>query len=190
MPGFTEHRSRLFAGGTYFRSVGQGQDKNDISLEITLGAADATLTVRILGVFQESFTVGQTAVLGVCTGGITALRSAVNGGSSIIEMPARGTDIFDSGTDDPGNCLSAFADTNMSGGDGAPANATQAFLDTIFTGTELGGRSMIAVRSTEDANGNPVDPPASRRVQQWDGTQWIQYTNSIPGQCPVDGPPV
>lgn len=187
MPAFAEHRSRLFAGGTYFRSLGQSQSQNDISLEVTVGVADATLNVRVQGSLQESYTVPQVLVLGVCTGGITAMRAAVNGGSSLIEMYARGLDIFDGGADDPSNCLTAFPDTNMTGGSGAPQDATQAFLDTIFTGLE---RTMIVVSDTEDINGNPITPPTSRRVQQWDGTQWIQYSNLVQGACPVDGPPV
>ena len=131
----------------------------------------------------------------VCSGGIGALRTAVNAGSSIIEMTSRGFDIFDrtppgpSGlpnTDPVNNCVTAFGPINPAGGSGPPSGANQAFLDALFTGTE---RSIIIIDTTENDIGASVDPSILRHVQQWDGTQWIQYANSSQGSCPIDGPP-
>jgi hypothetical protein len=196
-PGFVEHRSRLFAGGTFFRSIEQGQDQNDISLEAIITPTDITLNVYVLAVLQETFVVPQVFVIGgppdfigSCSGGIPALRAAVNDsitGSNIIEMPVRGFDIFDFGTDPVDDCLSAFSTISMAGGSGPPAGANQAFLDSIFTGTE---RTLVIIITTEAANGFPITPGADRRVRQWDGTQWIQYANLVQGSCPIDGPPV
>jgi len=202
-PGFTEHRSRLTAGGTFFRSIDQGQDENDISLEATVSPTTITLDVRILGVIQETFVVSQIFVPGTpggpgtppmppptdptCTGGIAALRAAVNDGTTgslIIEMTPRGFDIFDGGADPDDNCLSAFVDTSMIGGSGPPSNPSIAFLDSIFTGPE---RTMLIIDTTEDITGFPVTPPPSKRVLQFDGVDFISYCNLVPGACPLEG---
>ncbi len=190
-PAFTEHRSRLFAGGTFFRSIRQGNDRNNLSLEAIVTPATITLNVRFSAAIEEVFVVPQVFVPlpppGVCIGGIAALRSAVNAGSTFIEMPARGFDFFDSGTDPINNCLISFPDTPMTGGSGPPTVGIQSFLDSVFTGTE---RTMIVIDTTENATGFPVTPPTSRRVQQWNGTQWSIYSNLVQGACPVDGGPV
>jgi hypothetical protein len=192
----------LFASGTFFRSIEQGTSQNDISVEAIVTEISApfdfevTCNVYILGVLQETFVVPQIIVPQpmpdppICTGGIGALRTAVNDGvtgSDIIEMTARGVDEFDSGGEDPdNNCVTAFGPINMAGGSGPPSGANQAFLDSLFTGTE---RSIIIIDTTENATGKSVDPSILRRIQQWDGTQWIQYANVAQGSCPIDGPP-
>jgi hypothetical protein len=206
---YTEHRSRLFASGTFFRSIEQGTAENDISLETIVTQISApfdfevTLNVYVLGVLQETFVTPQVIVPQlpdppICTGGISAMRAAVNDGvtgSNIIEMPVRGFDIFDrsppglSGlpnADPIDNCVTAFGPINLAGGDGPPSGANQPFLDSLFTGTE---RSIIIIATTERADGFSVDPSVLRRVQQWNGTQWIQYANTTQGACPIDGPP-
>jgi len=180
----------LFAGGTYFRSIDQGISENDISLEVTVVldtgmTYDVTLTVSILGTPTEVLAVTQTEPVlpGPCTGGISALRAEVNANSSIIEMYPRGSDFFDpGGADAADNCVTAFADTSMSGGDGPPSNATQPFLDSIFTGNQ---RTIVMIDTYEDDTGFPSDPPTSIRIQQYDGTDFITYSNLIQGNCPV-----
>ena len=193
---YTEHRSRLFAGGTFFRSIEQGTSENNTSLEAIIANDEITFNVYILGVLQETFNVPQVLVIPIppalphCTGGINALRAAINDGvtgSNIIEMPARGFDVFDIGGMDPeSNCLSAFGPINLAGGSGPPSTANQPFLDALNTGTE---RSIIMIDTTENVTGKSVDPSILRRIQQWDGTQWIQYANIVQGSCPIDGPP-
>jgi hypothetical protein len=188
-PGFTEHRSRLFAGGTFFRSIEQGQDQNDISIEATVTLSSITLDVRVLGVLEETFVVPQIAGVfpAPCTGGIDALRLAVNDGitgSIIIEMPTRGFDFFDSGTDPIDNCLTAFVDAPLTGGSGPPTVGVQPFLDSIFTGSE---RTLLTIITTESITGFPVTPGSDRRVQQWNGVAWVTYSNLVQGSCPVDG---
>ncbi len=102
-------------------------------------------------------------------------------------MTPRGVDDFDTGGMDPdNNCVTAFGPINMAGGSGPPSTANQPFLDSLFTGTE---RSIIIIATTENAVGKSVDPSILRRIQQWDGTQWIQYANVAQGSCPIDGPP-
>lgn len=199
---YTEHRGRLFASGTFFRSIEQGTEQNDVSLETIVTQISApfdfevTLNVYILAVLQETFVVPQIVIPGIfpdpptCSGGITALRAAVNDGvtgSNIIEMPPRGVDVFDIGGVDPeNNCVTEFGPINLAGGSGPPSGANQPFLDSLFTGTE---RSIIIIDTTENAIGKSVDPSVLRRVQQWDGAQWIQYANVTQGACPIDGPP-
>jgi len=147
---YTEHRSRLFASGTFFRSIEQGTAENGISVETIVTEISApydfevTCNVYILDVLQEVFVVPQIIVPQpipnppVCTGGISALRTKINADSNIIEMPARNFDIFDPlpNADPVNNCVNAFGPINMAGGSGPPSTANQAFLDSLFTGTE------------------------------------------------------
>ncbi len=196
-----EHRSRLFIGGTFFRSINQGVDENDISLEVILTPAglntdDIELKVRVLGVVQETFMASQTFVVmsGTYTGGISSLRSVVGSGSptnnsSYIEMYPRGIyplgDFFDiSGADAASNGISAFTDTAMTGGDGPPSNATLPYLDSIFTGPE---RTIVMLSTHENDLGFSVLPPPSKRIRQYDGTNFISYCNDVQGACPLEG---
>jgi len=198
-----EHRSRLFIGGTFFRSIDQGIDENDISLEVILTPVggmtdDITLNVRVLGVIQETFLTSQTFNVGPGTysGGISALRGVVGDGvtvipsdSDIIEMYPRGIypagDFFDvSGSDAADNGLGAFADTSMVGGSGPPSVPPQVFLDSIFTGPE---RTIVILSSTEDSLGASIFPPPSKRIRQYDGINFISYCNDVQGACPLEG---
>lgn len=191
-PGYPEHRSRLTAGGTFFRSIEQGQDRNNITLELikTGGFSPFTFTlnIRFNGNLVETFTQLQTETPTVippppttCSGGISGLRTQVNA-SNFIQMTARGFDIFDGGLDDPGNCLSPFAEQNMVGGDGEPPISTP-LINSIRTGPE---RTIIIITTTEDNTGSPVTPPASKRIKQFDGTNFITFRNLIPGDCPLN----
>ena len=104
-------------------------------------------------------------------------------------MPARNYDVFDPfpNADPANNCVTSFGPINLAGGDGPPTVGNQPYLDSLFTGTQ---RSVIIIDTTEDDTGESVTPPASRKVQQWDGIQWTQYANLVQGACPLDGPPV
>jgi len=192
-PGFHEHRSRLFAGGTFFRSIRQGSIRNSISLEAIVvggGPQTVTLNVRFQGVLSETFVITQTTSVGpppTCNG-IANLRAAVNNvitGSKLIEMRTRGFDFFDNGVDDSDDCVVAFSNTSMTGGSGEPDPIFERpFIDAIRTGPE---RTMIIIRTTEDITGFPITPPSTRRVKQFDGKKWVLYTNLVQGQCPIDG---
>ena len=85
-------------------------------------------------------------------------------------MPIRGTDIEydDLGVD--AICLGAFAQTSLSGGTGGPTDSTS--IAGIRTGPD---RTVFIVESTEDIDGQDINPPASRKVNQWDGSTWISY---------------
>jgi hypothetical protein len=185
-PTYTEHRARLFAGGTYFRSKLQGDTWNDTTIQVVDNLNDTfTCTVSHPHYPAETYAVSQTPGAlpeDPCTpNGITGLRAAINANSdSIVEMYVRATDVLDTGSDDP--CLSAFTATQMSGGSGAPTD--DAGLAAIRTGP---ARSIIIVGTHEDINGNPVLPPPSRRVQQWNGIAWTSYCNASPGECPGEG---
>jgi hypothetical protein len=197
MPVYNTHRSRLFEGGTYFRSILQSESWNDITLSIHEGTTDPpeSITGFILTVSHPSFPIevyvveqGPPPVITdppadppeMCTPGIADLRELVNTGSLLIEMPERGDDIeFDlDGEDD--TCLSEFPPTLMEGGEGAPTDS--AGLSSIRTGPE---RSVIRVATEEAYDGTPTDPPIERRVQQWNGTVWVEYSNNVPGACPT-----
>ena len=200
-PQFVEHRSRLISGDAFFRSIDQSSSVNFISLEITESGGNKTLDIRRYNsasgspsvpvgspIESEQFTV----VAGV--GGspcipddIASLRSALEGspGSTLVEMTVPvGFDIFDPRNDEVA-CLPLFNETLMGGGSGGPTD--DAGLASIRTGPE---RTMFIIRSTEDDTGVNTAPPASRRVQQWDGTQWISYCNLVGGSpqpCPLEG---
>ena len=174
-------RSRLFAGGTYFRSIDQGGDRNGISLEAVVSGSGVDLNVRFDGSLIETISVAQTVnASGNCIGGgISSLRTAVNASSTLVEMPARGTDINDSGTDASSNCVSAFGDTSMAGATGPSADP--AFIAAIRTGAE---RALVIISTEENSVGFPTAPSAAEKVLQFDGTDFIPYSNLIPGQCP------
>jgi hypothetical protein len=189
------NRSRLFAAGTYFRSIAQGQGENGLSIEIQITPAgpanvdDIALIVRRDGIIQETINTQQTHVLippgSPCTGGISALRAAVNANSTEIYMQTRGVDFQDpGGTDAVDNCVTAITDTSMAGGNGPPSNASQAYLDSIFTGKQ---RTLVMISTYEDFVGFPSDPPPSLRIQQYDGTNFISYCNDVQGACPLEG---
>jgi hypothetical protein len=166
------------------------------SSPIAIDTYDITLVVRRDGVIMEKHystqevTISPPDSINPCIGGIGSLRTIVNNDSTIIEMRARGKDFFDLlGSDPDDNCLIAFNDTSLTGGSGAPI-PTQPLLDSIFTGNQ---RSMIIISTTEGINpdfdptvdGFPVLPPDDRHVQQYDGTEFIQYINKTPGACPI-----
>ena len=189
-----EHRSRLTAGGTFFRSIAQGRDRNQLSLEVTVVSTgpltfDVTLFVRFGGGSPvETFMVTQTENnAGDCiSGGISALRSAVNSSSTLISMPSRGTDFFDSGMDAATGCMSAFSDTSMTGGDGALDPSVPADLAIILAIRTGPTRTLLIISTTENAVGFPVTPPPSNRVRQFDGTVFISFCNLTAGVCPLD----
>lgn len=186
-PGYTENRARLFAGGTYFRSKLQGPSWNNTQVRV-IDNLNGTLTCTVTHPSYpiETYIVTQTP--GALPGdpcspnGIGSLRTAMNNNpTSILELYTRGIDMFDIGGEDA-PCLSAFPFVSLSGGSGGPTDS--AGLAGIRTGPT---RSIIIIRTQEDINGYPITPPASKRVQQWNGTSWISYCNTIPGQCPGEG---
>lgn len=103
-------------------------------------------------------------------------------------MPTLGLDIYDTrsaeadgdGVLTPG--LQPFVRTPLTGGVGAPSDAST--LASIRTGPT---RSIYIVRSIEDNTGTDVFPPASQRIQQWNGAMWISYCNNVQGSCPGEG---
>ena len=181
-----EARSRLTAGDTFFRSIDQGEDRNDISLELgvsgpAVGSQIVALDVRFDGSLIETINVSQTVnASGDCTaGGVGDLRTAVNASSTLVEMPARGFDINDGGADASSGCVSAFGDTSMTGATGPSADP--AFIEAIRTGAE---RALVIISTREDSTGFPATPSQGDKVLQFDGTDFIPYSNLVPGQCP------
>jgi hypothetical protein len=194
LPIYNLARSRLFDGGTFFRSkLGpgdtQGIEDNDIALAVENTAIDEmTLIVYYLDVEVERYAVFQVdnctppgippPPAGIGTGvGIPALRAAT-ASSEYISMPPRATDAQDPCVlvmmievcpeDDP--CLSTFAKTNMTGGSGP----TEASVPSIRTGPD---RTFIFIDSKEDDNGTPFDPGPGQNLNQWnfDITEWVAF---------------
>lgn len=174
-PLYAEHRSRLTTGECFFRSKNQGPDENLISVECGV----STFTVY----FDNQ--VVQTYNISTGIGGISALRVLItNDVDSIIEMPALNYDVHDERAteDDVLIGLVSFPKTSLTGGSGGPT--TDAGLSAIRTGPE---RTIFILSSMESANGSDVTPPASKRIQQWNGTEWISYCNLTAGECPKEG---
>lgn len=195
-------RSPVGLGGTFFRSKNTGTAQNDLSLEMVYDGIDDdyTLTVRDDGTIVETFGPhgGQGApVDGICPGNlIGTFRSDVNTNSTYIEMPtidyggesasSSPLPIFESATDDAG-CLSAFSETSLFGGNGAPASPTVSG-DPAETQPRTGPeRTLYVVTSTEIVTNTPADdgqsynPIPAEKIKQWDGTAWIDYEVNV---CP------
>jgi hypothetical protein len=199
-PVYPEHRSRLFAGGTYFRSLEQNPSQNNISLQIADnidGNPDKfRLTVRYYEVLGQSVTATETydviQVPGLGDGEYTCdinaillLRTAVNGASQYIEMYPRGTDLgFDYRGEDvivsDNGCLTTILETFMSGGTGGPTGPEQ--IAKIDTGPQ---RTIIVISTSEKENGESANPLPHKKIMQWNGNEWITYSNNITGQCPL-----
>lgn len=186
-PIYAEHRSRLFEGGTFFRSKEQGPEQNLIEIEC-LGSPYNVVNIYDNNVLTETYVVTFGA------GSIADLRFQVTNRGvfpdtnppSIIEMLEVTIDYYDNRTDEPDDGilggLVPFVRVSLIGGEGGPT--TDAGLASIRTGPE---RTMFILSTTEDTDGSPLTPPASKRVKQWNGTSWISYCNLTVGNCPLEG---
>lgn len=190
-PGYPETRARVTVAGLFFRSKGFGPERNDISIEIpTTGEYAGKCLVRVDDDIVEVY----APTLGV--GGIANLRSLITANmDSVIEMTELSFDIHDARTvenDAAGDPLAippttdgglvAFTRTFLVGGQGGPTS--DAGLASIRTGPE---RTLVIIVTTEDIHGNTVDVPLSRKTRQWNGAEWINYSNTTPGACPKEG---
>lgn len=179
-------RSRLFAGGTFFRSKltvpgdsdFQGTICNSIALSVVSAGTAFDLIVYFDNVEVERYSTTQSLTCSMISpsGAIADLRSKT-ASSIYISMPARGTDEEDAlGVDD--FCLSFFAKTSMSGGVGPSEND----VSSIRTGQE---RTIAYISTQENANGKPV---SSKSLIQWnyDTLQWIAYVLDADCALPDD----
>ena len=203
-PSFNETRSRLFAGGTFFRSKNGSTSANLISIEYVDDAGSIRLNVYDNNVLTETF--GPVAFDAPDLGAIDpplcvlsanpAMRLLVNEVSNLIQMPpldhggsAGGAATWTAANlpDDtiPGDdCAVLFVKISLTGGDGPPTDASG--LASIYTGPE---RTLSILRLTEivlDTSADPgilVDPPSNKKVIQWDGNNWIPYIPNT--ECPI-----
>lgn len=193
IPIFTEKRARLKAGGTFFRSKGAGLDKNNIQLSLIESPTDTfILNVYKDGTLVESFgpytQIPNSSTPGECSTSIfPSLRYDINLNSNYIEMPTldegaseiQGSNTWNASTDES-TCATAFTLTNLSGGDGGPANIND-MSPPPRTGPQ---RSLIAFDMSEIVNDNHTDngllinPPQDKKIKQWDGNNWIPYDSS------------
>jgi len=184
-PIYNEHRSRLFAGGTFFRSrliIGtevMSDACNDISIECVFDMLNLEMivTIRYQAVIVKTYVIPQeddTMNPGECSpNAINGLRTEMNTNdpNDYVWMPPR---MYDTAYDDSGidgDCLLEFPETYMSGGEGGPQDDST--ITSIRTGPE---RTIIIIATTEDEYGEPAAVPADRKVQQYDGTNWVTYT--------------
>ena len=190
LPSGDVKRSRLAAGGSFYRSVETGatSDVNNISLTCTVTFRETVGDIDFYDVVfdytddtgapQPTITVEQrydTLNTIYTLNGITQLRAALSG-NSIVRMP---TD--DSGTAGSGytsvsdaDHISSFSGT-MSGGLQLPVSGgSPVDLDTIRTGPTY-TLAHIAQSDTAE-NGDWVDINA---ISEWDGSQWTEHPSSL-----------
>lgn len=158
----------------FFRSRDLSSSTNQLSVELT---ADRVLIVR------DGEDIRHTHPISPGAGAVQIVRSVLAG--SEIEMPILGIDVHDSrasegdGDSITDSGLTQFNRTYLVGGSGATSQ-----INTIRCGPS---RTISIVATTEDVFGNVVSPPASRRIRQWDGADWISYCNTTQGSCPING---
>lgn len=181
-------RSRITAGGTFFRSVetaGSATVNNivlscTITLTGTVGDIDTYDVIfnytDPLGVSQTPITVEQKidtgAPGGVTLSGIDELRTALSG-NSIVTMPLNDTpEPWVAATDDA-DFLSAFGgspEVNMTGGVGLPI-----YSSGIRTGPTY---ALFHIDNADTAeNGDNV---TVNEISEWDGinNQWISHPST------------
>ena len=200
-------RSRLFAGGTFFRSKlnyggdndFQGSICNEIELQVSIVSTTVTLNVYFEDELVESYTTSQGVDCGsvgpgdggeiITYNAIGKLRSLTSS-SKYITMPARGTDEEDpsvrlgpgeTGAPADALCIDSFGRTNMKGGSGPGANN----LTSIRTGPD---RTIVFIRTKENANGEIIEPGAGNNLQQWDydAEAWIPFIQDADCALPAD----
>lgn len=208
-PGYSETRARLF-NETLYRSKLPGITQNQIQIELKPAVPGPGWVLNVYdttGALAETFTTSMVDSTSpnptpppatICVPKVAdALRTLVNAGSSLIEMPTTdhggtvsSTPIFMSSNDPtmspPGDdCVVAFGPTFLA--DGSPlGNASSLPLSPsgISTGPE---RTMLIVTLSEIVtgtaadNGQLVDIPNKGR--QWDGTDWIPYIPNADCAC-------
>lgn len=189
-PSYELHRSRLsvtpsgmLATPLFFRSKDQNNESNLIEVELV-----DTPTPQLRIIFDGS--VVKTYAVSLGAGGIAGLRMLIQATdpNPYIEMPSVGVDKYDTRTiEDDGDGTTAsgiapFVRTALTGGVGAPSDASS--LAAIRTGPT---RTIYIVKSLEDVMGEDIFPPASQRIQQWNGSSYISYCNNIQGSCPGEG---
>jgi hypothetical protein len=171
----------------FFRSKHQNAEANNIAVEMINGPGS---TIQLNVVYNGAIVKSYGGLIEGTVGQITILRNMieVSDPNNYIEMPPVGFDILDlRGVETDGDNIteagiSTFPRTPLTGGQGAPTDAN--VIPTIRTGPE---RTLFIVSTEEDITGAPTSPPASRRVQQWNGHAWISYCNNVAGSCPGEG---
>lgn len=196
-PSFIEKRSRLLAGGTFFRSKYGSAASNliEVEYETIIPLISYKLNVYVEGILKESFGPASTnddmRTLVNITGNI---GSPASGPSEFIEMPlidynAVSQAIIDATGDPPyweamggspilhDGSITPFLRTVLTGGDGPPTDDNT--LSTFYTGPE---RSIVIIQLTEIVNNDytdigTLDDPISphQKVLQWNGASWIPY---------------
>ncbi len=201
MPKCNETRARLFAGGTFFRSIIAGTSENFIYLGIT-NPVNNTFVLKVerrdvvtgTVIETETYSVDESVMVGIPPApdqstAIPALRNLVNTNSLMIRMMPRAIDatglvvtpppdMYDSTGDD--STISIFSSIPLQGAQGAPSPPPP----TLRTGPE---RALYYVESSEyhsplypgDISFDNSDGHLSAvyKTIEWNGDlqSWIHY---------------
>ena len=177
-PSFSEHRSRLTIAGLFFRSHEQGPHTNLLEVEY-IGTT--------FNIYRNTMLVEGYTPINTGPGTISLLRGVLSA-SSFIEMPLFHADVNDSRTEEydgvinilhPTSGLQHFTRNFLTGGSGPPTDPVQ--LSNIRTGPT---RTLCVIQTSENATGQSVQL-YSNRTRQWNGYQWVSYSNNTVGQCPL-----
>lgn len=176
-----ETRATLFAGGTFFRSIGLSYPANSIQISIAANAGNWILTVvQTLTSVTETYTTPVSVIVPPITppdGGTPPapvpdpaydlFRAQLLAQSTLITMPVRGFDIRDAGGIDDVE-MTAFIAINMTGGSGLPNGPELGF----YTGPY---RSMWRT-SLSERNSPDGELLQDHITYEWDGVEWTPYT--------------
>lgn len=184
MPSYRKSRSRTTVSfesplgvetGIFVRSVEQMTSANTISISFSSNV----FKVMVDGNVAEQYDVRAGP------GSFSALRQALSD-SNLIEMPPFRMDIYDTvrAVEDDTVGMSSFSETFLKGGSGPPTTGPESV--PVLTGPS---RALVCIASYENERGVMQTPPAGERLLQWNGTNWISYTNGVQGNCPIDGHP-
>ncbi len=189
-------RSRLVAGGTFFRSVDvlfasnvndiilqcvvvftgiEGTDTNVYDVDFTI--TDPVGNITIIPTFTQKY---NTDINSCVQNGVSILRSLL-ASNSIVNMPT--TDVqqsWNASSNDSDCLLSSFGPTKMSGGAGVPTDT-----DSIRSGPAF---TLFHVYESEENNANGSLTLLNQMIE-WDGTQWINHPSTLyspdnPPPCP------
>lgn len=183
-------RSRLVAGGTFFRSIEHGAvyPNNSIILECIVTLVSDISDIQTYDVvfnvtdkdgivtpytFQQKY----NSDLSTCiTNGVTTLRDKL-ATNPIVNMPIIDViEPWDAATDDNPCLLTSFSKTALDGGVGLPIPPP-----TIRTGPTF----TLYHANLWDGNDDGTSKMYNK-IFEWDGVQWIAHPSIL---YPIDSPP-
>jgi hypothetical protein len=81
------------------------------------------------------------------------------------------------------DCLTAFGAESFLSATG-PTTSPE-FIDLFVAATRTGEeRAIVIISTAENFEGSTTTPSQADKTLQFNGTDFIPYTNIVPGQCP------